>query len=60
MPELGERRFPETACEALALLYMQFQNLDGKSPSDLYDMYEAAYAEISMRARKEQNKVEYF
>lgn len=32
--------------EALALMYLKQQDLTDKTPSELYDMYKEAYAEI--------------
>lgn len=32
--------FPKNADEALALFYLQNQDLSGRSPEELYDLYE--------------------
>ena len=38
--------FPKSKFEALAMLYVQSQDLKGKTPTELLEMYNAAYAEI--------------
>lgn len=47
--------FPSTKVEALALLYVQSQDLSGLSPEDVLDMYQDAYTKIRERS-KENNK----
>lgn len=42
----AEVGFPSTKYEALALLYVQSQDLTGKTPSEIKEMYEKAYEEI--------------
>ncbi len=44
-----ESYFPSTRQEALALLYVQSQDLAGKSPEDLADMYADAYSRLRAR-----------
>lgn len=38
--------FPRNYREALAMLYLQQQDLKGKSPTDIYTMYLDAFEEI--------------
>ncbi len=38
--------FPCTAEEAIALLYVQNQDLSGKSPAEIYTLYQEAYYKI--------------
>lgn len=38
--------FPSNKLEALAMLYMQHQNLSGLSPEQVLDKYQDAYAKI--------------
>lgn len=38
--------FPSNKLEALALLYMQHQNLSGVSPEQLLDLYQDVYAKM--------------
>ena len=38
--------FPSNKLEALAMLYMQHQNLSGLSPDQVLDKYQDAYAKI--------------
>ena len=40
------RAFPETAQQALAMLYVQSQDLTGKTPADLQTMYYEALYQI--------------
>lgn len=44
--------FPSSEEEAVAMLYMQHQDLTGKSPSEIYTMYQEAYYEILMDMQK--------
>ncbi len=39
--------FPKNHCESLAILYLQNQDLSGKSPQEICEMYWTAYYEIS-------------
>lgn len=52
--------FPSTRTEALAMLYLQNQDLSNKSPKEIQEMYFWAYSEIkeanAERARKERLK----
>ena len=47
----NESYFPSSKQEALALLYVQSQDLSGKSPEDLADMYADAYTRLRARFR---------
>jgi len=48
--------FPDDAIEALALIYVQNQDLSGKSPEDLLTMYyEAYYAMKRDKANKRES-----
>lgn len=46
MNEANLSTFPSDRLEALAMLYVQAQDLTGRSPADLERMYWEAYAEI--------------
>lgn len=38
--------FPADCMEAIAYLYVQQQDLSGKSPAEIYTLYQEAYYEI--------------
>lgn len=38
--------FPKNEQEAIAYLYVQNQDLSGKTPTEIYDMYHAALNEL--------------
>lgn len=40
------KTFPDSPSEALAMLYLQNQDLRGKTPSEIHTMYQEAYYEI--------------
>lgn len=40
------RSFPSNESEALAYLYVQAQDLSGKTPTEIHTMYQEAYYEI--------------
>lgn len=44
-------QFPKNKYEALAMLYMQSQDLSGMSPERLFDAYENAYKRICNRGQ---------
>ncbi len=44
--------FPKDAVEATAYLYVERQDLTGKSPSEIYELYLNAYYEISKLHRE--------
>ena len=45
------RTFPKDANEALALLYLQNQDLSGLTPEELYDQYKNAHDRIRQHRR---------
>lgn len=57
MDDVKLNTFPSTECEALAMLYVQSQDLSNVSPEGLLDMYRDAYKRIREH-RKELNKRE--
>lgn len=48
--------FPDSATEALAMLYVQNQDLSGITPESLLDMYQEAYQRIKAYNREKRNK----
>lgn len=46
------RTFPETVTEALAMLYVQSQDLSEVTPEGLFDMYQDAYQKIKSHRRE--------
>lgn len=38
--------FPKSKYEAIAYLYIQNQDLSDKTPTEIYDMYQAALSEL--------------
>lgn len=55
MNEVKLDTFPSNEYQALAMLYVQSQDLSNKTPEDLLDMYQDAYQRIRAH-RKEQVK----
>ncbi|MBR2047102.1 MAG: hypothetical protein IJ960_00740 [Oscillospiraceae bacterium] len=51
--------FPEVKEEALAMLYVQNQDLTGKTPEEIADIYEEAYQKIvrHYNAKRDAQKV---
>jgi hypothetical protein len=49
------KTFPETETEALAMLYVQKQDLSGVTPEGLLDMYQDAYQKIKAYRREKRN-----
>lgn len=49
------RTFPETETEALAMLYVQNQDLTGITPEGLLYMYRDAYQKIKAHRREKRN-----
>ena len=47
--------FPSNECEALALLYVQNQDLSNVSPEELWDKYQDAYEKIREHKKKNRN-----
>ena len=45
-------KFPSSEYDALAFLYVQNQDLTGKTPVEIYRMYETALHEIRCENRK--------
>ncbi len=46
------RTFPRSFQEALAILYLENQDLSGFTPEQLVDMYHDAYEKICIRNKK--------
>lgn len=53
MEEVIVKTFPKNECEALAMLYVQNQDLSGLSPTDLLAMYQDAYEAIWERLEEQ-------
>lgn len=53
MNEIKFSSFPSNYKQALAILYLQNQDLKGKTPTDLYQMYHKAMNEIDSIEEKE-------
>lgn len=51
MDDIRFDTFPGDAIEALALLYVQNQDISGLSPEDLFDKYQEAYDKIREHSR---------
>ena len=56
MADTYPTQFPSNELEALAMLYVQSQDLTDASPEDLYDMYQDAYQKIRDHHRAEREK----
>lgn len=53
--------FPSNEYEALAMLYIQNQDLSHATPQELWDLYEKTYLEIMQYAKKKQDaSADYF
>ena len=52
MTDIDLRTFPANEIEALAMLYVQQQDLSEISPEALYDMYRDAYDKIRSHRRE--------
>lgn len=60
MDDIIMRTFPANDAEALAMLYVQSQDLSGLTVEDLVDMYDSAYETISaIRAQQCNDSVEW-
>ena len=46
------KTFPSTKVQALALLWLKQQGLNGKTPTEIYEMYEKAENEIVEHRRE--------
>lgn len=55
MDNVTLQTFPQDECEALAMLYVQSQDLSNLTPEELLDKYQDAYKKIKEH-RKEQHK----
>ena len=55
MYDVELRTFPGNKFEALALLYVQSQDLSGKTPEELLDLYEDAVTRIREHNREKRN-----
>jgi hypothetical protein len=44
--------FPQSKYEALAMLYLQNQNLSGLTPGEILDKYDEAYDKIRLRHKE--------
>lgn len=53
---MSENIFPDTKEKALALLYLQSQNLSDKSPEDLVAMYLDAFSKVRAEFKRLQDK----
>lgn len=55
MNDVTLETFPSNEIEALAMLFVQRQDLSKATPRDLLDMYEDAYNQIYKYAREKEN-----
>ena len=46
MNDVTLRTFPKNECEALAMLYIQNQDLSGLTPEQLFEKYQETYEKI--------------
>lgn len=46
MEKVNLSTFPETVTEALAMLYVQNQDISGLTPEELYDLYNSVHSKI--------------
>lgn len=53
------KSFPKDAIEAAAYLYIQHQDLTGKSPSEIYELYLTAYYEV-LKSHREKRSAGWF
>lgn len=44
--------FPSSSKQAIAFLYTQNQDLKGKTPNEIYDIYKKAYDELLEKDKK--------
>lgn len=58
MSDVSLKTFPENYCEALALLYVQNQELGQKTPEEVCEMYWEAYFRIRRHTPKAQNSAQ--
>ena len=45
--------FPSDPCQALAIIYLQNQDLQDLSPKQLYDQYQAVYNELEAYSKSQ-------
>lgn len=50
MSDVSLKTFPSSSSEALALIYVQNQELSGKTPEEICEMYWEAYFRIRKRS----------
>ena len=55
MEDIELKTFPSSNIEALALLYVQIQDLKGKTPAEIHTMYQDALYEIKLDLREKRN-----
>ena len=55
MPDTALRTFPDSKIEALAMLYLQSQDLSGLTPEEILDKYDDAYQKIKAHNREKRN-----
>lgn len=61
MSEVMVRTFPRDELEALAMLYVQNQDLGNVTPEELLDMYDNAYKALeNARNKKNQASTKWF
>ena len=56
MQETILQTFPKNEREALAMLYVQNQDLTGKTPTQIAELYDAAHNEIRQYIKDEKNQ----
>ena len=54
MPDVTLSSFPQNSIEALALLWVHSQDLNGKTPEQISDMFWDAYFRIANQTRASQ------
>lgn len=59
MSDVSLSSFPASLEEAIAFLYVQNQDLTGKTPAEIYTIYQCAYYEVK-RDRKEKRESGWF
>ncbi|MDY2991753.1 MAG: hypothetical protein SOR91_09825 [Hornefia butyriciproducens] len=47
------RTFPSDPCQALAIIYLQNQDLHDFSPKQLYDQYQTIYNELKTYSKRQ-------
>ena len=57
MPNTEFCTFPSTKTEALTMLYLQNQDLHGKSPDEIFDMYDEAYQTIRNYSKEKRKRL---